>query len=1166
MRINRLDLTRYGKFTDGVLDFGFRSLGTPDLHIIYGPNEAGKSTTFDAIVDLIFGIGTSSRYGFLHPYPTMRIGADVNVGGKNREFVRIKRPQNSLLDDQERVQPEIDIKADLGGIDRDAFATMFSLDDESLEKGGEGILASKGNLGELLFAASAGLADLSRQLTVIRSDADTFYKYRARSGALAELKGRLSDLKQQRETLDLQASEFSRLVVERDRLAGLYEEAIGARARTQRRIEEVKCVLNALPVMSRRGSLKDRLADLDPVPQPPETWRQELHELRRSEIEVRVKLEDHSASVALLETEIADISIDPAALAIAAQVEELSELRARYVTAEKDIPKLTARASELSIESILALLGRAGETAPADLLLDAVTIGSLRSLIGSKSGVDAKYCAARDELLRAERALANQEGEEVDHTLTCGERVRAIETLQAVIKAVPKSDQDIVLRSLARRGDVARANLTETLRALAPWHGEVEALLSLVPPTGARIESWKKSYSALDDQQRISRAELQRLELEAARLEAEINTLRAQAGNIEEQAAAVIRAERDHAWALHRQAMDNASADGFEMAMRRHDHVISQRLMHFADIGKLSQLNQRLAVVAADIRSQEKILADARSEMEVLRAEVCQGLAQSESDPAVTGNPWEMEEWLRRREAALRARDDLAEVEREIGDVRDQIEKSRRSIVQALTGAKIMIDRQADVGALISIAETALNAFHTSVNKAAQIERLRNDIIERKHIMEAADEASRTWLSQWSALCAGCWLRDLGHSPGVGAVTEILTLLERLASTLDARESLFDRIQKMEKDKDSFEEIVLQLSASLGLGSEGSPIALCQAIFERIKTVGLDAERDRKLKCQLDGVRHDGLALRATQGLLMARMREMMDFFGVSSFEAVEASIDLAYRRRDLENAILESERELFEMTAGSPMLEIEALTASADRSALGNELAKLMPLLDDQDARCRDVFHSRSKAQDALDAVGGDATVASIEEQRRTVLIDIEESARRYMEIRAGVAAAEHALAIYRDRHRSGMMARASDAFRTISRGAYQGVAAQPGKDGDVLIAVSAAGGSKAANELSKGARFQLYLALRVAGYHEFVANRTSIPFIADDIMETFDDFRAEEAFRLLSEMGLHGQVIYLTHHRHLTDIARRVCPNVRVYNLEDLSRPSGFQVVAAE
>ncbi|RDJ02981.1 AAA family ATPase [Rhizobium grahamii] len=1166
MRINRLDLTRYGKFTDGVLDFGYRSIGSPDLHIIYGPNEAGKSTTFDAIVDLVFGIGTSSRYGFLHPYPTMRIGAGINVGGRNREFVRIKRPQNSLLDDQERVLPEVDIKADLGGIDRDAFATMFSLDDESLEKGGEGILASKGNLGELLFAASAGLADLSRQLTVIRGDADTFYRYRARSGTLAELKGRISDLKQQREALDLQASEFSRLVIERDRLAGLYEEAIAARAGTQRRIEEVRCVLNALPVMSRRGSLRDRLTDLGLVPQPPETWRQELQELKRSEIELRVKLEDVSATVASLEREIEEISIDPAALAIASQVEELSELRARYVTAEKDIPKLTARASELSIESILIQLGRPGQTTPADLLLDAVTTGSLRSLMESKSGVDAKYSSAQDELLRAERALTNQEGVEVDHALTSAERVSAFEKLQAIITAVPKSDQDVILRSLARREEMARRTLAEALTALRPWQGQVEALSSLVPPTSARIESWKKSFTALEDQQRISRAELQRLELETRRLEAEITTLRTQAGRIDEEMATVIREERDHAWTLHRQTLDNSSADAFEIAMRRDDHLIAQRLMHFADMGRLNQLGQRLAVVVADSQSQEKILAEARSEMEALRSEIRRGLAQSGSDPAITENPWEMEEWSRRREAALKSRDELAAIEREIHDVRDHVDRSRRLIVQALADAKIPVAMDTDIGSLISFAETALNAFHASANSAAQIDRLRNDISERKHILEAADEASKTWLSQWSALCAACWLRDLGHIPSVGAVTEILTLLERLASAVDARESLVDRIQKMAKDKHVFEMRIHELSVSLGLSAEGAPLSLCQAIFERIKTVGHNADRHRNLREHLDGVRQDEHALRVGQGLLMVRMSEMMDFFSVGTFEAVETSIDLAYRRRDLENSIAQSESELFEMTGASSMVEIEAMTASADRSALADELAKLIPLLDDQDARCRDVFHCRSKAQDSLDAIGGDARVASIEEQRRTALIEVEESARRYMEIRAGVAAAEHALAIYRDRHRSGMMARASDAFRTISRGAYQGVAAQPGKDGDVLIAVSASGGSKAANELSKGARFQLYLALRVAGYHEFVANRTSVPFIADDIMETFDDFRAEEAFRLFTDMGTHGQVIYLTHHRHLTDIARKVCPNVRVHNLEDLGRPPGFQVVAAE
>ena len=99
---------------------------------------------------------------------------------------------------------------------------------------------------------------------------------------------------------------------------------------------------------------------------------------------------------------------------------------------------------------------------------------------------------------------------------------------------------------------------------------------------------------------------------------------------------------------------------------------------------------------------------------------------------------------------------------------------------------------------------------------------------------------------------------------------------------------------------------------------------------------------------------------------------------------------------------------------------------------------------------------------------------------------------------------------------------------------------------------AVGADGRSKMAMELSRGARFQLYLALRVAGYHEFARSRPSVPFVADDIMESFDDFRAEEAFRLFADMAGVGQVIYLTHHRHLAEIALRVCPTARLHQME--------------
>lgn len=135
-------------------------------------------------------------------------------------------------------------------------------------------------------------------------------------------------------------------------------------------------------------------------------------------------------------------------------------------------------------------------------------------------------------------------------------------------------------------------------------------------------------------------------------------------------------------------------------------------------------------------------------------------------------------------------------------------------------------------------------------------------------------------------------------------------------------------------------------------------------------------------------------------------------------------------------------------------------------------------------------------------------------------------------------------------------MMKRASEAFRLISRGSYTELVTQPSDGSELLIAKGSDGGSKIASELSKGTRFQLYLALRVAGYHEFARAHPPGPFLADDIMETFDDSRAEEAFRLLSGMAATGQVVYFTHHRHLCEIAKAVEPTTIIHDLQSSTR----------
>ena len=205
MRLNRLDLTRYGKFTDCRIDFGVPTPGQSDLHIIYGPNEAGKSTALAAFLDLLFGIETRSRFDFLHPYAAMRIGGSLELGGTTRELIRVKRAQGSLLDANELPVAEAVLAGQLGGIDRESYRAMFSLDDDTLEAGGESILASKGDLGQLLFSASAGLADLSRTLTELRAEADGFYRFHGHNTELGNY-GTPRGVAEQREQIDTVAA------------------------------------------------------------------------------------------------------------------------------------------------------------------------------------------------------------------------------------------------------------------------------------------------------------------------------------------------------------------------------------------------------------------------------------------------------------------------------------------------------------------------------------------------------------------------------------------------------------------------------------------------------------------------------------------------------------------------------------------------------------------------------------------------------------------------------------------------------------------------------------------------------------------------------------------------------------------------------------------------
>lgn len=1156
MRLLRLDLTRYGKFTGARLDFGPPPLDGPDLHVVHGLNEAGKSTALAAWLDLLFGIDARSRYGFLHPYATMEIGGALAFGGGVHELRRVKRQTHSLIDAQDRPANESALAAALAGLTRESYAAMFSLDEATLEDGGEAILDSKGDLGALLFSASAGLAEANRALDALAADADLLHRKRASKTRVAELKRRVAELKSGREAIDVQASTYEKLVEARRLAAVDDEEASRALAQARARRDGLTRMLRARPLLDEHDRAAARLAGFAALPRPPAGWAVEQRGLLDDDLTLRNALDGIDRRAATLREEIARLAPDARILALGARVDDLAGLEARWVTAEEDLPKRRAALGEREAR-LAALLGALGVEAGGDpqaLILPAPVVATLRDLIETRSGAEAAARAAAQELNDARAALDEARAER--KRLAGDDDPARLATLRAALDRLRGDDLLARARQAERDASERRARAGEALAGLAPWTGEAAALARLEAPDARRIEGWRAAAGQLETRAATLREAARDLagaqREEAARLAA----ARAATQGFDDARAAQARDAREAAWTRHRAALDEATAQTFETAMRGLDALDAARLAKADDVAQARLLSADAARRAARIARIEDDLAAARADAEALGAQIA-AEAPIPLDAALplAARLARLERWTKARDAALTLDGEARRAEATRATLAQEVAAARGALAAALAPFGLAAETLA-LDALAAAADAALAAAadrrvaREGADKA--LARAERDLATRDAAAKQAAEARTRWRASWARALAGHWFADLADDPA--AVRALLDELADLPGELRERADVAQRIEAMTRDQAALAEQVGALFADLGEAAPASPREGAARLARRLAAARLDDERKRDRARDLDALAGERETVLAAQRLHDARKAERLTFFGVGDLLALDAALaDCAQRDRLVADRQALAERVVAEIEA--PSLDAARdLLARFDVEAGRREAAEHDARMGALEARARDAYARKAQCDAALAGVGGDAQAARLDAERRVALIELEETAQTWLRLRAGGLIAGHALRAWRETHRSAMMTRAAQAFRQITGGAYTGLATRVEKEREILIALCADGGSKLVGDLSKGTRFQLYLALRLAGYEEFAAARGPVPFVADDILETFDEPRSEQAFRLLARMARVGQVIYFTHHRHLCDIALRAAPGVRVHELNEL------------
>jgi uncharacterized protein YhaN len=1122
MRLDRLDLTRYGRFTDAYLDFLSPTRGAPDLHVIFGPNEAGKSTLFSAWLDLLYGIPVRTRYDFLHAGPTMQIGAKLTHSGGVLEAVRVKRNGPTLQDASGQALPEAVMQAALAGLGREGYAAMFSLDDDTLEQGGDSILASRGDLGEMLFAASAGLAGLGPQLEAVRKELDAFHKPRARNSTLKVTKDRLHELDRQRRELDITASAAQKL--QRDLTTA--EKAWASARQSENECDvAVKANAAALAVLPQQAKLARLKAEIEPLANFPEATEADVRTLQEIEMELhglKGQIATRAETLAELDRRKANVLRDEAIFPLADLISEATGLHPLHLAALADLPRRRDRLSEVMADLAreMQALGLAG--AAEHHIIAPAPMARLRALATKRDVVLQALGRAQDEVFKAKNRLAVTREKLGDPAPAAD--LQSLAHLVARLRQTDpeaqktRAEQDLVLRN---------SELSNAMIALAPWSGAPQDLVKLKVPAPWQISAWEAADQTTNRTLRDAREALDRRKRDLATAQRGASADVGAAPSLTE--AIDARQHREAAWAAHLARLAPDTAATFETALRHDDRIT----LHLAEATAAAKLGAERASALAQITDE---VAKSTAEFQRQQAErqaLEQAVAECATELGLDGaGIADLKAWLALREKALMA---IA--------IRDQAQETLTradTSINAATGhlaEALSLAPEREFLPLWSEALARLDTASQQQDAARQLSDLTADLNERTADLTAAKLALENWREDWVAVSTGTPLAEVAEDDmGLAALLDGLDNLSRLEIE---RAELADRVAKMESNSRSFLDASGIIFAALSLPATTAWASLGDRLI-----AAHQAERDyaqiladlaRELEAQdISQAKKDALAAKRT---------DLGNRFEWTGDGSLSDHLSACLRANRLRRDIAEFEADLARHPA--PLEDAGLLEANAIHLQDALTLARA-----DSETRLAELTETRR----LLLAVGGDDAVARIVAERANLLNELAEQTRAHLAQRFGLMAFEQGLRRYRDSHRSAMLARASDAFRQLSGGAYTGLAAQPEGTSEILVALPAEGGSKLATDLSKGTRFQLYLALRIAGYHELAKSRPPVPFIADDIMETFDDVRAEQAFGLLGDMAHKGQVIYLTHHQHLCDIAVAACPGARLVDLRNL------------
>lgn len=1162
MKILRLNLIAFGPFTDRLLEFGAEN----GLRLVYGPNEAGKSSTLRALRDVLYGIPTNTTDDFVHAKPNLRLGATLqHSSGSCLSFIRRKGNSKTLLNGDGATPLDDDVlQPYLGGFNRAAFERMFGIDHADLVQGGGELVRLQGDAGRILFAAAGGITHLPEVQKKLKDDAEALFLPSGRKPRINVTLSELDEAKKAMRTAQMPVKKWEEQDKRRAEAVARVEE-LAESLRLQRQAQtRLNRLVSAVPTAAKYRAANEKLLQWREVRLVPEDFPQQRISILAELSEAQNTAKSAEERLKKLEEAMQSLAAPQAILERNEAFAELPERLGSYRKAQRDLPGLKSQ-QEQALEEAREIVR---ELRP-DLTLDGIDDLRLskrrqveiQNLGHQQAGLVKEVETTRKVLQDKDALRQNAEAELAE--LAMPRDTTALRT--ALNYAVGRGPLEEDCASVRREMTQIEEQLDAELSRLPNWSGSLETLERLAVPSSESIDIFDDELRTAADQVKQWTTRMDDLEKALAEGVKQADRMRLEQGQTPtEDDLSEARRLRDRGWRLVLEQLNGASMQeteaaafiaavqpgvvltvAYELSVRRADEL-ADRLRHESErVAARASLEAEQRARETDL---QRFAAEKSSAEQRCFAVLDRWKNTWQSLGIVPLSPKEMRAWAQKQQSLVRQSQEFRNKQSRAEALQGEIVHSRAELSRSLSEAgETPAGENETLKAVEQRAADALERMDDAKRKRdgleSQIRKLTTELKQETTAAENACEKLSRWQVDWKAA-----IEPLGL-PGdamPNQASEVLQRWKELFDKLRDEASYAKRIKDIANDGERFEEEVRRLAQNAG--SEASVLAvdrMAEKLIADWRQAGEDqARRDLLIK---ERTARSAELEKAQQTIERhtATLAEMCQQAGCESYEQLPDIERQSAALRQLQQEVKKLEENLFQWTDGMELNEFLAALSTENPDELRSRSAAIATDIENLELQLRQASAERGAAEEALNQSGQGTEAVEAAEKAQGLLARLTNDALEYARLKLASAVLRESIERFRKKNEGPIVQLASRHFAQITEGSFSGLKVDYDDDGQpLLVGVQEDGGSLRVEGMSEGTADQMYLALRLASLESHFQHQEPLPFIVDDILIKFDDQRTIATLKALANLARQTQVIVFTHHAHLVELARKNLP----------------------